>query len=64
MSRSPSRRRVVGYLRVSTDRQAEEGLGLEVQADAIKAKFAHGVLEVGIPKQPVVAAKRVTVEAA
>ncbi len=37
MSRSPSRRRVVGYLRVSTDRQAEEGLGLEVQADAIKA---------------------------
>jgi HSP20 family protein len=35
-----------------------------VQADAIKAKFAHGVLEVAIPKQPVVAAKRVVVEAA
>ena len=35
-----------------------------VQADNITAKFAHGVLEVGIPKQPVVAAKRVTVEAA
>lgn len=35
-----------------------------VQADNIKAKFAHGVLEVAIPKQPVVAAKRVTVEAA
>ncbi len=35
-----------------------------VQADAIKAKFTHGVLEVSIPKQPVVAAKRVTVEAA
>lgn len=35
-----------------------------VQADSIKAKFAHGVLEVGIPKQPVVAAKRVQVEAA
>jgi HSP20 family protein len=34
------------------------------QADSIKAKFAHGVLEVGIPKQPVVAAKRVQVEAA
>lgn len=33
-----------------------------VQADAIKAKFNHGVLEVSIPKQPVVAAKRVTVE--
>jgi HSP20 family protein len=33
-----------------------------VQADAIKAKFTHGVLEVSIPKQPVVPAKRVTVE--
>jgi len=35
-----------------------------VQSDAIKAKFAHGVLEVTIPKQPVVPAKRVVVEAA
>jgi HSP20 family protein len=33
-----------------------------VQADAIKAKFTHGVLEVSIPKQPVVPAKRVNVE--
>jgi HSP20 family protein len=33
-----------------------------VQADAIKAKFTHGVLEVSIPKQPVVPAKRVSVE--
>ena len=33
-----------------------------VQADAIKAKFTHGVLEVEIPKQPVVPAKRVKVE--
>jgi HSP20 family protein len=33
-----------------------------VQADAIKAKFNHGVLEVSIPKQPVVAAKRVQIE--
>lgn len=33
-----------------------------VQGDAIKAKFTHGVLEVTIPKQPVVAAKRVVVE--
>lgn len=33
-----------------------------VQADAIKAKFTHGVLEVSIPKQPEVAAKRVAVE--
>ena len=35
-----------------------------VQADAIKAKFTHGVLEVSIPKQPVVAAKRLAVETA
>jgi HSP20 family protein len=35
-----------------------------VQADNIKARFTHGVLEVSIPKQPEVAAKRVTVEAA
>ncbi len=35
-----------------------------VQADAIKAKFTHGVLEVSIPKQAAVAPKRVTVEAA
>lgn len=33
-----------------------------VQADAIKARFTHGVLEVSIPKQPEVAAKRVPVE--
>lgn len=33
-----------------------------VQADEIKAKFTHGVLEVSIPKQPEVAAKRVTVD--
>lgn len=29
--------KVVGYLRVSTDRQAEEGLGLEVQEQAIRS---------------------------
>jgi DNA invertase Pin-like site-specific DNA recombinase len=29
--------RLVGYLRVTTDRQAEEGLGLEVQEEAIQA---------------------------
>jgi DNA invertase Pin-like site-specific DNA recombinase len=28
---------LVGYLRVSTDRQAEEGLGLEVQEEAIRS---------------------------
>jgi len=33
-----------------------------VQSDAIKAKFTHGVLEVAIPKTPEVQAKRVTVE--
>lgn len=35
-----------------------------VQAEAIKAKFTHGVLEVSIPKQAVVAPRRVVVEAA
>jgi HSP20 family protein len=35
-----------------------------VQGDAIRAKVTHGVLQVVIPKQPEVAAKRVTVEAA
>ena len=35
-----------------------------VQADAIKARFSHGVLEVAIPKQPELAPKRVVVEAA
>ena len=35
-----------------------------VQPEAIKARFNHGVLEVTIPKQPQVAATRVTVEAA
>src|ERR671923_2832950 len=34
---------LVGYLRVSTDRQAEEGLGLEVQEQAIRQwAQAHG----------------------
>jgi HSP20 family protein len=33
-----------------------------VQADAIKAKFTNGVLEVSIPKQAEVAPKRVAVE--
>ena len=35
-----------------------------VQPDAIKARFNHGVLEVTIPKQPQVAATRINVEAA
>lgn len=34
-----------------------------VQADAIAARFTHGVLEVSIPKQPEVAAKRIEVRA-
>jgi DNA invertase Pin-like site-specific DNA recombinase len=29
--------KLVGYIRVSTDRQAEEGLGLEVQEDALRS---------------------------
>ena len=35
-----------------------------VQTDAIRARVTHGVLEVSIPKQPEIAAKRVSVEAA
>lgn len=34
--------RVVGYVRVSTDRQVEEGLGLEVQERAIRAWARSG----------------------
>ena len=33
----PSKPRVVGYLRVSTDAQAEHGYGLDVQEEAIRA---------------------------
>ncbi|MBA7554754.1 hypothetical protein ES705_47385 [subsurface metagenome] len=33
--------KVVGYVRVSTDSQAEEGMGLEIQEDTIK-KFCRG----------------------
>ena len=29
--------KLVGYIRVSTDRQAEEGLGLEVQEDSLRS---------------------------
>ena len=29
--------RILGYVRVSTDRQADEGLGLEVQEEAIRS---------------------------
>ena len=43
--------KVIAYLRVSTDRQAEEGLGLEVQEQAIRAwarANAHRVAELGL----------------
>lgn len=33
--------KVTGYIRVSTDNQAEEGMGLEIQEDAIK-KYCQG----------------------
>lgn len=35
-----------------------------VQADAIKARFTNGVLEISIPKQPEVTPRRVAIEAA
>ena len=33
---APPRRRLVAYIRVSTDKQADEGLGLEIQEHAIR----------------------------
>jgi HSP20 family protein len=65
--KSEKRDESVGYERierVSGSFTRRFALPENVQADAIKARFAHGVLEVSIPKQPVVAAKRVVVEAA
>jgi len=65
--KAEKREEAVGYERVErvsgsfTRRFALPENGL---ADAIKARFTHGVLEVSIPKQPEVAAKRVVVEAA
>ena len=41
--------KVIGYLRVSTDKQAEEGLGLEIQERAIRKwakEHGHRVVEV------------------
>ena len=65
--RKAEKREAVGRLRAprACDRQLSRAASPcpeNVQADAIKAKFTHGVLEVSIPKQPVVAAKRVQVE--
>jgi DNA invertase Pin-like site-specific DNA recombinase len=41
--------RVVGYLRVSTDRQAEEGLGLDVQEEAVhEYAMAHQHIVVAV----------------
>jgi HSP20 family protein len=65
--KSEQREEAVGYERIERVNGAftrRFTLPENVQADAIKAKFTHGVLEVSIPKQPVVAAKRVVVEAA
>ena len=65
--KTEQREEAVGYERierVSGNFTRRFTLPENVQADAIKAKFTNGVLEVSIPKQPVVAAKRVVVEAA
>jgi HSP20 family protein len=63
--RTENRERTEGYERlerVTGSFTRRFALPENVQADAIKAKFTHGVLEVSIPKQPEVAAKRVAVE--
>lgn len=63
--KSEKREQSTGYERierVSGSFTRRFALPENVQADAIKAKFTHGVLEVSIPKQPEVAAKRVQVE--
>jgi HSP20 family protein len=50
------------YERVTGSFTRRFALPENVQADAIKATYTHGVLEVSIPKQPEVAAKRIAVE--
>ena len=50
------------YERVTGSFSRRFALPENVQADAIKATFTHGVLEVSIPKQPEVAAKRIAIE--
>ena len=63
--KSEKRENTTGYERIERYTGSFErrfALPDNVQSDAIKAKFTHGVLEVSIPKQPEVAAKRVTVE--
>jgi HSP20 family protein len=65
--RNEKREAAAGYERVervSGSFTRRFALPENVQSDSIRARFNHGVLEVSIPKQPIVAAKRVTVEAA
>jgi HSP20 family protein len=65
--KNEKREQAAGYERVervSGSFTRRFALPENVQADAIRARFNHGVLEVSIPKQPEIAAKRVTVEAA
>jgi HSP20 family protein len=65
--KAETREKTAGYERI--ERTAGSftrrfALPENAQADAIRARFNHGVLEVTIPKQPAVSAKRFTVEAA
>jgi HSP20 family protein len=65
--KSEKREETAGYERlerVTGNFTRRFALPEDAQADAIKAKFTHGVLEVSIPKQPQVQPKRITVEAA
>lgn len=63
--KSEKRESAKGYERierVSGKFERRFALPENVQADAIKARFTHGVLEVSIPKQAVAPATRVQVE--
>lgn len=43
-----NKQRITAYLRVSTDRQAEEGLGLEIQEQAIRQWATAGGYRIGL----------------
>jgi DNA invertase Pin-like site-specific DNA recombinase len=49
---------IIGYIRVSTDKQGKSGLGLEAQREAIARFAAAESLEDALDKRPLAAALR------